>query len=42
LKANNLRLLKDGEILKSQACLMISKLSTKKSGMKKIINLLKK
>ena len=42
LKANNLRLLKDGEILKSQACLMISKLSTKKSGMTKIINLLKK
>ena len=42
LKANNLRLLKDGEILKSQACLMISKLSIKKSGMKKIINLLKK
>ena len=26
----------DGEILKSQACLMMSKLSTKKSGMKKI------
>ena len=25
LKANNLRILKDGEILKSQACLMISK-----------------
>ena len=42
LRVNNLRLLKDGEILKSQACLMISKLSTKKSGMKKIINLLKK
>ena len=42
LKANNLRLLKDGEILKSQACLMISKLSTKKSGIKKIINLLSK
>ena len=42
LKANNLRLLKDGEILRSQACLMISKLSIKKSGMKKIINLLKK
>ena len=42
LKANNLRLLKDGEILKSQACLMISKLSKKKSGIKKIINLLKK
>ena len=28
LKANNLRILKDGEILKSQACLMQSKLST--------------
>ena len=27
LKANSLRILKDGEILKSQACLMISKLS---------------
>ena len=26
LKANNLRILKDGEILKSQACLMMSKL----------------
>ena len=39
LKANNLRILKDGEILKSQACLMISKLSSKKSGIKKIINL---
>ena len=42
LKANNLRILKDGEILKSQACLMISKLSLKKSGIKKIINLLSK
>ena len=42
LKANNLRVLKDGEILKSQACLMQSKLSTKKEGIKKIINLLKK
>ena len=40
LKANNLRVLKDGEILKSQACLMISKLSSRKSGIKKIINLL--
>ena len=40
LKANNLRVLKDGEILKSQACLMLSKLSLKKSGIKKIINLL--
>ena len=42
LKANNLRLLKDGEILKSQACLMISKFSLKKAGTKKIINLLSK
>ncbi len=42
LKANNLRILKDGEILKSQACLMISKLSLKKSRIKKIINLLRR
>ena len=42
LKANNLRILKDGEILKSQACLMISKLSSKKSRVKKIINLLRR
>jgi len=42
LKANSLRILKDGEILKSQACLMISKLSSKKAGIKKIINLLRK
>ena len=42
LKANNLRILKDGEILKSQACLMMSKLSSKKAGIKKIINLLRK
>ena len=42
LKANNLRILKDGEILKSQACMMQSKLSTKKIGIKKIINLLSK
>ena len=42
LKANNLRILKDGEILKSQACLMISKLSLKKAGIKKIINLLRR
>jgi ATP phosphoribosyltransferase len=40
LKANNLRILKDGEILKSQACLMQSKLSIKKTGIKKIIRLL--
>ena len=42
LKANNLRILKDGEILKSQACLMISKLSSKKNQIKKIINLLRR
>ena len=40
LKANNLRILKDGKILKSQACIMQSKLSTKKVGIKKIIKLL--
>ena len=40
LKANNLRILKDGLILKSQACLMQSKLSKKKVGIKKIIKLL--
>ena len=40
LKANNLRVLKDGEILKSQACLMLSKLSSKKNGIKRVLNLL--
>ena len=34
LKANNLRILKDGEILKSQACLMISKKSLSKKKIK--------
>ena len=42
LKENNLIVLKDGEILKSQACLMISKLSNKKVGIKNIINLLRR
>lgn len=42
LKANNLRILKDGEILKSQACLMISKKSVKIQGIKKVINLISK
>ena len=42
LKANKLRILKDGQILKSQACLMISKFSFQKSGIIKIINLLGK
>ena len=40
LKANKLRVLNDGEILKSQACLMISKLSLRKPGIKNIISLL--
>ena len=40
LKANNLRVLKDGAILKSQACMMFSKLSSKKKGIKKLLNLL--
>ena len=40
LKANNLRILKDGLILRSQAVLMQSKLSTKKVGIKKMIRLL--
>ena len=34
LKANKLRILKDGQILKSQACLMISKFSFQKSSIK--------
>ena len=42
LKANKLRVLNDGEILKSQACLMISRLSTKKKGVNKIIKLISK
>ena len=37
LKANKLRILSDGEILKSQACLMSSKLSKNKKGLKKLI-----
>ena len=35
LKANNLRILKDGEILKSEACMMISRSSVKKPEVKK-------
>ena len=42
LKANNLRILKDGVILKSQACLMISQKSQKKKGVFNIINKLNK
>ena len=37
LKANNLRVLKDGEILKSQACLLMSKSSQKIKGIKSFI-----
>ena len=42
LNANNLRILKDGEILKSEACMMVSKSSIKKINLKKIIKLLSK
>ena len=40
LKANNLRILKDGEILKSQACLMVSKKNQKTIGLKRILSIL--
>ncbi len=42
LKANNLRILKDGEILRSEACLMISKSSINKTRLRKILKLLYK
>ena len=42
LRANNLRILKDGEILKSEACMMISKSAQKSSVIKKIGKLLSK
>ena len=42
LKANNLRILKDGDILRSEACMMISKLSNNKVGLRKILKLLSK
>ena len=42
LKANNLRILKDGEILRSEACMMISKSSKNKIGLRKIVKLLSK
>ena len=42
LKANNLRILKDGEILRSKACMMISKSSNKKKGLKKMLKLFSK
>ena len=40
LKANNLRILKDGNILKSTAILMSNKKSSNQIGLKKILNLL--
>ena len=40
IKANNLRILKDGEILKSEACMMISKSSANNSAVKKLAKLL--
>ena len=42
LKANNLRILKDGGILKSQACIFTSKKNNKKKGLKNLIRLLSK
>jgi len=42
LRANNLRILKDGEILKSEACMMISKSSSKNCTVKKLVKLLSK
>ena len=42
LKANNLRILKDGEILKSQACIFASKKNSKKKGLKNLIRLFSK
>ena len=42
LKANNLRILKDGEILKSEACMMISKSASKNNLLKKLVKLLSK
>ena len=42
IKQNNLRILNDGEILKSQACIFTSKKNLKKKGLKRLINLLSK
>jgi ATP phosphoribosyltransferase len=38
LRANNLRILKDGEILKSEACMMISKSSSKNKAIQSLVN----
>jgi ATP phosphoribosyltransferase len=42
LKANNLRILKDGKIIQSEACMMISKSSGKNGLVKKLVKLLSK
>ena len=42
LKANKLRVLNDGEILRSQACIFTSKISQKKKGIKNLVKLLSK
>ena len=39
LKANNLRILKDGQILNSQACMMVCKISLNNLRLKKLIKL---
>ena len=40
IKSNNLRVLRDGEILKSQACIFISKKNSKKKGLKNLTRFL--
>ncbi len=42
IKQNNLRILNDGEILKSQACIFTSKKNSKKKGLKNFVKLLSK
>ena len=42
LKANKLRVINDGEILKSQACIFTSKINKNKKGLKNLIKLLSK
>ena len=42
IRANNLRILKDGEILKSEACMMTSRLALKNNAFKRIVKLFSK
>ena len=42
LRANNLRILKDGEILKSEACMIISKSASKNRTLQSLVKLLSK